>query len=400
MYKQALSTRISHFGITFDLGSRDEKKDETGLTHLLEHMFFKGTTRRSWRQILNSIEMAGGELNAFTSKEKTCVYASLMSPQTKMAIDLMADITLNSVFPEVELEKEKKVIMDEMDIYADSPEEKILDEFYERMFPGHNLGANILGDRTRLKSFKPQNLRDILSRFLSPGKMVLSYCGPLELNKIKAWCEQAFHLPETRQSIPQRVFPQSSLPFKNIQKVSNQQCHVVLGNIACSMHDERKTASMLLANMLGGPALNSLLNLSLREKNGLTYGVEAAYNYFSDTGLFYIQWTVDRVNLSKSLKMVRRALKRIMEKPFSESLLKKYKTQFIGQMIISEESNQGLMLMMGRTYLDFGEVEPLEKILAEIEAITSEQLQNLAKELFLPDKMSLLVYKPDQKNVS
>lgn len=390
-YKQVTSTRLSHIGVTFNVGSRDESIEETGLAHLLEHMLFKGTEKRNWRQILNSIEMAGGEMNAYTTKEKTCLYATVISDKTRMAIELLADLSLHSVFPEAELEKEKKVIVDEIDMYADSPEEMIVDEFYERVFFDHPLGTNILGQKERILNYSRNDLLSFVKKLLSSERMVVSYSGPMPLAKILSWCNTSFDQTLKTQKL------QGSKPLRNgifnVRKsTAHHQCHVVYGGLACSMFDEDKTAAMLLANMLGGPALNSLLNISLREKKGITYGVDAAFNYFSDTGLFYIQWTADAENLNKSIKIVKHELQKFAARPFSTKQLELYKTQLKGQMIISEESNQGLMLMMGRSLLDFDEIEPLEKVLEEIKLITPNTLHALAQTIFDPGNLSLLVY--------
>ena len=397
IYKQVLSTRLSHFGVTFNTGSRDENDDEVGLAHLLEHMLFKGTEKRNWRQILNSIEMVGGEMNAYTTKEKTCLYASLISDHTKLAIDLMADISLHSVFPEPELEKEKKVIADEIDMYADSPEEMIVDEFYERAFANHALGTNILGHKSEILNYSRNDLIRFVNKLHNQGHMVVSYSGPLSLYKIKNWCINAFSNGTLNQKEVVRKAPKSYVPFTIEKTTQHHQCHVVYGNLAVNMYDKQRMTGLLLANILGGPALNSILNISLREKNGLTYGVDASYNYYSDAGLFYIQWTADTENLKKSLKIVKQELLKFASKPFSARQLELYKTQFKGQLIMSEESNQGLMLMMGRSYLDFGEVEPLEKVLAEVDSIQVSQIQSMAADIFKPEAMSLLVYKPEKE---
>ncbi len=397
IYKQVLSTRLSHIGVTFNTGSRDENDDEVGLAHLLEHMLFKGTEKRNWRQILNSIEMVGGEMNAYTTKEKTCLYASLISDHTKLAIDLLADISLHSVFPEAELEKEKKVIADEIDMYADSPEEMIVDEFYERVFSKHALGANILGTKSDVLNFSRNDLIRFVNKLHNKGHMVISYSGPLSLYKIKNWCVNAFNTNSLNQEEVVRKAPNSYVPFTIEKATQHHQCHLVYGNLAANMYDKQRMTGLLLANILGGPALNSILNISLREKNGLTYGVDASYNYYSDAGLFYIQWTADEENLKKSLKIVKKELFKFASKPFSAKQLELYKTQFKGQLIMSEESNQGLMLMMGRSYLDFGEVEPLEKVLAEVDSIQANQIQTMAAEIFKPETMSLLVYKQEKE---
>jgi len=397
VYKQVLSTRLSHIGVTFNTGSRDESSEEVGLAHMLEHMLFKGTEKRNWRQVLNSIEMVGGEMNAYTTKEKTCLYASLISDYTKLAIELLADISLHSVFPEAELEKEKKVIVDEIDMYADSPEEMIVDEFYEKVFADHPLGTNILGAKSIILNYSSFDLRRFVAKLHNHGQLVVSYSGPVNLFKIKNWCIHAFNTPSFKQVEVIRNAPESYKPFNYERTTQHHQCHVVYGNLACNMFDKKRTTAMLLANILGGPALNSLLNISLREKKGITYGVDASYNYYCDAGLFYIQWTADKENLKKSIKIVKQELLKFASRPFSAKQLELYKTQFKGQLIMSEESNQGLMLMMGRSLLDFGEIEPLEKVLAEIDAIHAQELQEVAADIFKLEKMSLLVYKPEKE---
>ncbi len=396
IYKQVLSTRLSHFGVTFNTGSRDENEGEVGLAHLLEHMLFKGTEKRNWRQILNSIEMVGGEMNAYTTKEKTCLYASLISDHTRLAIDLLADISLHSIFPEAELEKEKKVIADEIDMYADSPEEMIVDEFYELVFKNHALGTNILGHKSTILNYSRADVVRFVKKLQNKGHMVISYTGPLNLYKIQNWCINAFNTNTLNQIDLSRVAPTSYIPFRIEKTTQHHQCHVIYGNKTVHMYDKERKTGLLLANILGGPALNSILNISLREKNGLTYGVDASYNYYSDAGVFYIQWTADIQNLKKSLTLVKRELLKFASKPFLEKQLKLYKTQFKGQLIMSEEGNQGLMLMMGRSYLDFGEIEPLEKVLAEIDEINASQIHELAAKIFDPESMSLLIYKPEK----
>ncbi|NUM32537.1 MAG: insulinase family protein [Bacteroidetes bacterium] len=394
-YKKALNTRISHIGITFNTGSRDENKNQIGLAHILEHMLFKGTKKHNWNYILNSIEMVGGEMNAFTTKEKTCIYASLICDKTQLAIELLADISLNSVFPEIELEKEKKVIVDEIDMYADNPEEMIVDEFYENIFNNHSLGTNILGNKSNIVKYTRNDVVNFATKLFNYGQMVISYCGPIEIEEIKKLCKKYFENHKFEKNVLQRTKPNEIKTFNILKKTQNHQCHIIIGKKAYDMFDKKRTALMFLANILGGPALNSILNITLREKYGITYGVEAAYNYFSDTGLFYIQWTSDIVNLEKSIKIVKSELLKIISKPITEKQFEQYKTQFKGQLIMAEESNQGLMIMMGRSLLDFNDIETLDKVLSEIDEINTQTLQNIAIEILNPDNMSMLVYKPE-----
>ncbi|MCC6720812.1 MAG: insulinase family protein [Bacteroidia bacterium] len=394
-YKKAANTQISHIGVTFNIGSRDENNQQIGLAHILEHMLFKGTKKHNWQYIINSIEMAGGEMNAFTTKEKTCVYASLISNKTSMAIELLADISLNSVFPLSELEKEKKVIIDEIDMYADNPEEMIVDDFYENIFINHPLGTNILGERKKILNYSRNDILQFAAKLNKFGQIVISYCGPLEFEKVRSLCIRYFNIQVFEKETLIRNTPIAVNPFKITKKTTNHQCHIVIGNTAYHMFHKNRTALMLLANMLGGPALNSILNISLREKYGITYGVEAAYNYFSDIGLFYIQWTSDKQNLEKSIKIVKTELEKFTLKLISENKLQQYKTQFKGQLIMAEESNQGLMIMMGRSLLDYNDIETIERILNEIDEITPQTIKEIAVEIFQESKLSTIIYESE-----
>lgn len=398
VYKHQSGTRIAHCGFTVNAGSRDERSDEVGLAHLLEHMLFKGTGRRKSTQILHRLEEVGGELNAFTSKDKTCIYALIVDRYFARAVELLTDITFRSVFPEKELVKEKKVIADEIDMYLDTPEERIFDDFQELFFPNHPLGTNILGSKDSLASFGPAHLLNFRDRNYTTHNTVFSFVGSLSFNKVLKICKNYL------ENIPEGSTPDERMPFDQFQpfhktvRLPFLQTHVLAGCKAYEMSHPNRPALMLMSNMLGGPGLNSLLNLSLRERHGFTYGVETSYQTFADTGLFNIYWSVDPVNLKRSLLIVKRELEKLRQSPISESQLKRYKKQFSGQLIMAEESKSGMMMMLGRSLLDLGKIDSLEEVLLSIDAVVPKDIQTIAQDLFAPEKLSWLIYEPQAES--
>lgn len=394
-YKQFEATRIAHCGITIQAGSRDELESEFGMAHLLEHMLFKGTTKRKSYQILNRLEVVGGELNAFTSKDKTCIYAMITDDFVQRAIELLSDITFNSTFPEKELIKEKKVIFDEMDMYLDSPEERILDEFQELFYPNHPLGTNILGSKESLKSFHSNDLKRFRDRHYQPEQMVFSFVGRMPFEKVIKLCERYLNVSVEKVQQPVRKPFIKSEYFQVRKKLPFVQAHVLLGSEALPLSHPDRPALMLLTNILAGPGLNSLLNVSLREKYGYTYGVESSYQTFNDTGLMHIYWSTDARNLNHSLKIVNKSLQALREKPMSARQLSTFKTQFSGQLIMAEENRSGMMTMMGRSLLDLGKVDTLDEVLQSIESVKVEDIQRLAGTVLSPDRISMLIYEPE-----
>lgn len=394
VYKQNTGTRIAHCGFTVDAGSRDEKPDEAGLAHLLEHMLFKGTAKRKSTQILNRLEEVGGELNAFTTKDKTCIYALIVDDYFERALELLTDITWYASFNEKELAKEKKVIADEIDMYLDTPEERIFDEFQELFYGKHAMGTNILGSRDSLKTFFPEHLRAFRQRCYGTDNTVFSFVGRLPFDKVVQMCNKHFEKIESRKNQVYRHAFTGYKPFKKTLHLPFVQCHVLAGCPAYAFTHPQRPALMLLSNMLGGPGLNSLFNLSLREKYGFTYGVETAYQSFADGGMFTIYWSADAENLKKSIRVILKDIEKIKTKPVSQATLKRYKMQFKGQLIMAEESKSGMMMMLGRSLLDLGKIDSLEEVLQSIDAVTAEELQKIALELFADDNLSWLVYEP------
>lgn len=392
IYQQHIS-EISHFGIIVNAGTRDESEEIMGMAHFIEHMLFKGTEKRRALQIINRLEEVGGEMNAYTSKEKTCIYASFTSGYLNRAIDLLTDIAFNSTFPEKEMEKEKKVILEEIDMYADTPEERINDEFQELLFKNHPLGFNILGTPETLNAITQEQTKGFIRNFYQPQNIVFSYVGATPFDKVVKLCEKYMPQPVKEVKALQRKPFKKFAPFILEKDTEHAQCYCVMGSLAYGHNHPLKPALALLSNLLGGPGLNSRLNLAVREKYGYAYQIDSSYSSYDDGGYFSIYFGTDPKYLNKTLKLVQKELTRLQENPLSDSVLNKYKKQMAGQMLLSEESKVNLMLALGKSLLDHNRADTLAEVIQKIYAVTPAQVLEVAREVLDSSKMSRLVYK-------
>ncbi len=390
------TSAVAHLGVTFLAGSRFENKDEIGLAHFLEHCIFKGTKNRKPLQILSRLDAVGGELNAFTTKEEICVYASFLKTHFNRAAELLADITIHSNFPENEIEKEKEIVLDELISYMDAPSEKIFDDFEAQLFKGNELGNNILGTEESIKSFSRKSLQAYFDRFFFAQNTVISFVGDLEFSKVKNVLEKYFS-EMAQKKVFSPIYSDFEKPIENIRLAeSNYQCHAMIGGEAPSHNKEERRAMTLLINLLGGPALNSRLILSVREKYGYSYNIEAQYSPFADCGYWSIYFGTDQKYVNKTLKVVHKELAKLRDKPLSERQLKQAKEQLKGHLALSLDSNLGLMQGLGKSLLLFNQIDSIEEIYLSIDKITSEELQNIALKYFAKNKISSLVF--DLKN--
>ncbi len=395
-HKQVAHTKVAHCGFVLDIGSRDEQPDQQGLAHFWEHMAFKGTRRRKAYHILNRLESVGGELNAYTTKEKICFYASFLDVHYAKAAELLTDITFASVFPAKELEKERSVILEEMAMYEDAPDDAIQDEFDAVVFGDHPLGYNILGTAESVRRFQREDFHRFIAQNLDTEHLVFASVGNLTLaevlRKVGPWLSE---LPAMRA-------PRKRLPFcdyqprQRTQRRGQQQVHCVLGGPAYALHDARRTPFFMLNNLLGGPGMNSRLNLSLREKHGLVYQVESGYTPYDDTGLFSVYFATEPGQLTRSLGLVRRELRRLREVPLGTLQLHYAKAQLMGQLAIAEERNLSLMLTLGKSVLDLGYLESLPEMFAAIEAVTAADLVAVACDVLDETRLSLLTFLPEE----
>ncbi len=389
---QYKDSAVGHFGTTILAGSRYETKEEEGLAHFIEHCIFKGTTKRKAFHILSRLDSVGGELNAYTAKEEIVVYASFTNVYLSRAVELISDILFNSTFPEKEIEKEKEVVLDEINSYLDAPSDRIFDDFESKLFRGHPLGGNILGTEDSVRGFTRENIIAYIKKHFTTNNMVVSYVGNESFKKVKQLVDKYFqvcHLHEGHKEL--ECFTPNPV-FKSIDSVANYQTHAIIGGVGPNYAHEHRKGMVLLTNILGGPALNSRLILSIREKYGYAYNIEANFTPYMDTGFWSIYLGTDQKNLNKSISLVQKELKLIQEKKMGILQLNRAKEQLKGQIALSLEGNAGLMLGFGKSVLMFDQVDKISDIYNEIDQLTAIELMDIANQYFNAGNCNQLIY--------
>lgn len=394
VYWHIPDAEVGHLGVTIEAGTRDELPKEHGLAHYIEHCIFKGTVKRKAYHILSRLDAVGGELNAYTTKEETCVYGSFQSMHFERTMELIADITTNSTFPYREIEKEKAVIIDEIKSYKDSPDEMLFEEFEELLFNGHPLANSILGTSSSVKKFKREDIMNYICRNYHPSRMVLSAVGSPSPKKVIKWAEKYFQYFPASTQMRERVQPIPVKPFYIHKKKKIYQPNCLIGAPAYSAKDDRRTAMVLLNNILGGPGMNNRLSLNIREKYGITYNIESNYNLYSDTGLFSVYYGCDASSVSRVTDLVMVELKKMREIPLGKIQLQQAKQQLKGYIALSQESRLSMMLGLGKTLLLFNEIDPIQEFYHKIDIITAEDIQAIAQEVFAENNLSSLYYLP------
>lgn len=383
---------VAHCGIVINTGSRDESEDENGIAHFIEHVIFKGTKKRKAYHVLSRLENIGGDLNAFTTKEETCIYASFLHPYFERTLELIADITFNSSFPEKEIIKEKDVVLDEINSYKDSPSELIFDDFEELMYDGHPIARNILGTPESVKSLTREKIHQFIQKNYHTDQMVISSVGNIQFSKLIKLVEKYFsEIPASLRTNGRKEMIAYEPQKKRIDK-RTYLSHSCIGNIAYQRDHKDRLALVLLNNLLGGPALNSRLALALREKHGYTYDIESHYQPYSDTGLFCVYLGTDKGHVDKSIRLVKKELNLLRRKKLGSLQLQRAKQQITGQLAISLESNLSEMLSMGRSLLMMNKIDSIREIHDAIEAVNATKLQDIANEIFDPKQLSILIY--------
>ena len=385
---------VSHCGLMIMAGSRDEKEEEQGLAHFIEHTLFKGTKKRKAYHILSRLDEVGGELNAYTSKEETFIYGSFLNDYYSRAIDLIFDITFQSTFPEKEIVKEKDVILDEIMTYLDSPGEAIFDDFEDLLFEGHPLGRNILGSKESIGRFNRSMILHFIDRLYQPENMVFCSVGNISEKKLQRLLLKSDELAQSRKRTDERLAINTYTPTTQNLRKSNFQSHLVLGNRACSMHDKNLVAYTMLNNILGGPGLNSRLNLNIREKYGFAYSIESFIQPYSDTGVFGVYIGTDESSLNRAQRLIQTELKKLRTEKLGVLQLSKAKKQLVGQMALGQESKINQMISLGKARLNYETIDTLEEIHKKIESVTANQLIEVAEILFDPKDLSTLIFRP------
>ena len=428
-------SKVVYCGYQINAGTRDEEPGEEGLAHFCEHVTFKGTERRKAWHILNCLESVGGDLNAYTNKEGTVYYSAILKEHIARAVDLLSDIVFHSVYPQAEIDKEVEVICDEIESYNDSPAELICDEFENILFKGSSLGHNILGTAEQVRSFTTEDALRFTRKLYRPDNAIFFAYGDIDFKKLVKLVGRAladddsgklaeedchadfadgadfsggtgFAGDENSITTEKSVSSVKSVGPKNYPSVGEEiagqtivmqknthQAHVMIGTRAYDVNDDRRMPLYLLNNILGGPGMNAKLNLALREHNGLVYTVESTMVAYGDTGTWSIYFGCDEHDIKRCLRLVRKELDRMMEKPLSDSQLKAAKKQIKGQIGVACDNRENFALDFGKSFLHYGWEKNVDCLYEQVEAITSQQIQDVARELFDKDRLITLIFK-------
>ncbi len=395
MFKYSPST-ITHCCFVVNAGSRDEARQKDGLAHFIEHLLFKETERRSTNQILNRLEMVGADLNAYTTKEYTCIHASLLNEHLERTIDLFEDIIFHSTFPEEEMEKERGVILDEIASYLDQPEEAVQDDFEGLLFPHHPIGNNILGTPETVNALDQKDIKGFIQANYNTHQMVFAVFGNYQMKKIIRLADKYFgDIPENssakNRSLPT---PNPTGSFRFHKPIS--QTHCVIGNQAYHSQHADRYGLLLLNNLLGAGGMSSRLNLEIREKYGIAYTIESSYTSLTDTGIFSIYFGTDAEKAAKAERLVHKELKKLRDNQLGVLQLQQAKQKFNGQIALAEENRMSLLISMAKSLVDFSYVDTLEQLFDKVNAVTAPQLLRISNEIFDEDKMVTLLFEPNQ----
>ncbi len=390
---------VAYCSLSIKAGTRDEGDFPLGIAHFTEHTIFRGTSKRSATSINNCLDHLGGELNAYTTKEEIVLHATVLKEDLRRALALLLDLATDATFPEEAIETERGVVTDEIKSYKDSPADDVYDRFEGMLFPGHPLSRPILGTVQSVRKITTDDLRHFYRSSFRPSSMALTIVAPLPEDKLAKVAGSILgkYFPNgagAGEGAPTRVLrtPERTLFDKSMDK-RNHEVNAVYGSLAPSLYEEEdRFAAILLANLLGGPSSNSILNDVLRERHGWVYGVETGYTQYSDAGVFAISLGCDKTNLSKCENAMRAELDKLMESPLSPRRLAAARRQLIGQLAVSSESGESQCLSMGKSLLSFGRISEDGEIISKVEAITPEKIMELSRTLFSRDLFSRLVF--------
>ena len=396
-------SKVIYCGYQINAGTRDEEPGEEGLAHFCEHVTFKGTERRKAWHILNCLESVGGDLNAYTNKEGTVYYAAILKEHIARAVDLLSDIVFHSTYPQQEIDKEVEVICDEIESYNDSPAELIYDEFENILFKGNSLGHNILGTAEQVRQFTTEDALRFTRKLYRPDNAVFFAYGDIDFKKLVTLLKRSVGSEELRvkneefnSREEERMKGEESNSPKGqtiVMEKHTHQAHVMIGTQAYDVHDDRRMPLYLLNNILGGPGMNAKLNLALREHNGLVYTVESTMVAYGDTGTWSIYFGCDEHDVKRCLRLVRKELNKFMEKPLSDAQLRAAKKQIKGQIGVACDNRENFALDFGKSFLHYGWEKNVDRLYEQVDAITAQQIQAVAQELFDEHRLTTLIFK-------
>lgn len=386
---------VVYCGYQIAAGTRHELPGEEGLAHFCEHVTFKGTERRTALQVINTLEELGGELNAYTNKESTTFYAAVLKDHFMEAADLLTDMVFHSQYPQKEIDKEIEVICDEIESYNDSPAELIYDEFENILFKDHPLGHNILGEADQLRTYTTADALRFTHRGYRRDNAIFFVYGSVAFEEVLDNLNGLDRMdgPRKDMPVPSGSPLSTSSPSTITRHRNTHQAHVLLGTRTFGYHDERRMPLYLLNNILGGPGMNARLNLLLREKYGLVYTVESNMTTYSDTGFWSVYFGCDAEDIERCRELVRQELDIVMQEALTASQLRKAKMQLKGQLAIACDNREQFALDFSKSFLHYGWERNLDQLMARIDDITAEQIQQVARQLFVPGKITTLIYK-------
>ena len=386
-------TNTVYLGLALDAGTRDEKDMESGMAHFAEHLSFKGTDRRTSRQIITYMESVGGDLNAFTGKEETVYYCTCQKEHFSRAMDLLFDVVFHSKYPQEEMDKEVEVVIDEIECYNDSPSELIYDDFEAMLFQGHPLGRSILGNAERLRAYKTEDVQSYARRLYVPSNAVLFVYGNVSEKEILRRIPDDVLSEAGQRIVTDETILRPYAPQSKVIEKDTHQAHIMMGARAFGGTHPKHLALFLANNILGGPGLSSRLNLALREKRGLVYTVESTLTTYTDTGVWAIYFGCDHHDAEKCKRIVKRELQRLCDAPLSEKTLNAAKRQIIGQIALSYDNFESVAIGMGKRMLHYGRTQTKEQFIDRIQALTAEQVWDAAREVFNPENLTILEYR-------
>lgn len=389
---------ITYAGYIVRVGAQNDPQRYFGMAHLVEHMMFKGTRLRSSKHIIQRAEEVGADINAYTTKEETFVYAAFKEQYLHRMLHLLTDVVLHSRIPEEELEREKSVIIEEINSYKDSPSEQIFDEFEDLLFRGSSLGHNILGTVASVKRISSLSARKFIHQHYRPENMVLCLRGQVDIEYILDFCDDYFSSYSIEKALPLRptslLHTVGDLPKTTYlsHKFNTYQTHCIIGGYAYSMHQEERLVTTLLNNILGGPGMNSRLNMSLREEKGYVYSVDSNYTPYSNAGVFTIYFGCAHKDRESAKALVFQELERLCAEPISDKELAAAKRQIMGQLAIAADIRETAFLSMGKSLLFYRKYDSLSTIEERLNTITASMIQETARKLFVPEQLLTLLY--------
>lgn len=388
---------VAYCSLGIACGTRYEQGFHSGIAHFTEHTLFKGTEHKSSSVINGYLDRLGGELNAYTTKEEIVLHATILKEDLSKASSLLMEIATEATFPDNEVNTERGVVIDEIKSYKDSPSEDVYDRFEEKLFRGHSLSMPILGTPQSVRATSAEELRRFYKEKFVPGSMVFTIVADIDEKRMEADLLRTFDkffsgsgMVSGEMTRPESITLDNV--FDEVINKRNHEANAVIGGYAPSLYEEReRIATSLMSNILGGPAMNSILNNILREKHGWVYGVESSYTQYSDTGIMAISLGCERENTEKCIDAVRREISKLQVNALTDRKLRAAKKQFLGQIAISSDNGEAQCLSMGKSLLAYGRVASAEEIKREIEAVSADMIRDMACRIFAPDRTSCLI---------